>query len=362
MKCEQETKRLEVETNRAIYEIEFGQVQIEITGRCNMRCEHCRASLEKQTDMPVDQIAKIIQFARRYSPDYKEVVVSGGEPTLHKDFFNVLRIVRENGGKSVSLTTNGSLLTEEHLDFIESLEFEKFRVSVSLDSLDPEEHDRFRRYPSAFEKAIRAIQLVLSNSTNGITLSVRTTIHPHQIADIDEIVRFVFNIGCKRISISGIHPSGRAAQRPEFWMSKEQKRKFLEKIYELKEIYWSKGFNVHTNDPLQHLISNRTDIGKDESEIVFDGCAAAACTFNVSANGNMTPCALMNLPMFNIFNMSIDEIAEAYKKSEIVKNMLDMNLKGKCGHCEKKYQCGGCRARALTRNGDYLAEDPDCWI
>lgn len=364
MKCNnnKNIKRLEVETNKRIYEIEFAQIQIEITGRCNMNCLHCRASYEKHADMPVEQIIKIIRFAREYSPDYKEIIISGGEPTMYRNFFNVIRAIRENDGSSISLTTNGSLLTQEHMDFIKSLNFGRFRFSVSLDSLNPKEHDDFRRHPSAFEKAIKAIQLVVDNSCDGITSSVRTTICPHQIPNIEEMVEFVFEMGCERISLSSIHPSGRAAYKPEFWMSPDQKREFLEKIYELKKIYRPKNFNVHTNDPLQHLISNQAEVGKDEHEIVFDGCAAAAVTFNVSANGDMTPCALMNLPMMNVFNMSVEEMAKAYQNSEIVKNMLDMNLKGKCGNCEKKYQCGGCRARALTRKGDYLAEDPDCWI
>lgn len=73
-------------------------------------------------------------------------------------------------------------------------------------------------------------------------------------------------------------------------------------------------------------------------------------------------CALMELPMMNIFGLSVEDIAKAYQESMVVKNMLDMNLKGKCGRCDLKYQCGGCRARALIRNHDYLAEDPDCWL
>ena len=79
-------------------------------------------------------------------------------------------------------------------------------------------------------------------------------------------------------------------------------------------------------------------------------------------DGNMTPCALMDLPIMNVFGLTIEEIIARYRESEIVKNMLDMNLRGKCGDCSKKYQCGGCRARAMIRNGHYLAEDPDCWL
>ena len=100
----------------------------------------------------------------------------------------------------------------------------------------------------------------------------------------------------------------------------------------------------------------------ENGELVFDGCAAAAVTFNVGADGAMTPCALLNIPMMNIFNLTIEEMTEKYRHSEIVQNMLDMNLRGKCGKCNLKYQCGGCRARALVRNGHYLEEDPDCWL
>ncbi|MBU2576746.1 MAG: SPASM domain-containing protein [Nanoarchaeota archaeon] len=75
----------------------------------------------------------------------------------------------------------------------------------------------------------------------------------------------------------------------------------------------------------------------------------------------MTPCALLNIPMMNIFPMTIEEMNEKYKANPIVRNMLTMNLKGKCKDCSKKYQCGGCRARALIQKGDYLEEDPHCW-
>jgi len=82
----------------------------------------------------------------------------------------------------------------------------------------------------------------------------------------------------------------------------------------------------------------------------------------INSDGVMTPCALLDVPMMNVFPMSIAEITEQYQKSPIVRNMLSMNLKGKCGNCRMKYQCGGCRARALAKRGDYLEEDPHCWL
>ncbi len=359
MQCDENSASvLKVETDKAIYEIQFGQIQIEITGRCNMRCMHCRASSEPYQDMPIGQIVKIIRFARQFSPNYKEIVISGGEPLLHRRFDEVLTAVRQNGGESVTLTTNGWFFNEKHLNLIEELQFKRFVLSVSLDSVGANEHNSFRKYPGAFERAIKAIKLVVAKNLPHMMSSVRTTLQPRQIDEMESIVDFVHGLGCRRSSFSAIHPAGRAMDRPDLWMTKEQKKKFIAEIFRLKNKY--PGFMVTTNDPLKCLMRNSHDVGK-EGELVFDGCGAAAITFNVGASGIMTPCSLLPIPMMSIFGMTIAEMTNAYRRNEIVRNILDLNLKGKCGSCPLKFQCGGCRVRPYIRSGDYLGEDPDCW-
>lgn len=359
MECKIETPRLEVETNDTIYEIEFGQVQIEITGRCNMSCQHCRAAHQAKQDMPIEQVVKIIRFARQFSPNYKEVILSGGEPLMHKDFANVLTQVRNNGGEFITLTTNGSLLTQDHLSLIKDLSFQRFVLSVSLDNLDPAKHDEFRAHKNAFLKAVGALRLVAESGLTNVIASMRSTIQASQICQMENMVKFAKNIGSKRISFSAIHPAGKAIERDDLWMTKEQKMSFIQEIYRLKEIF--PDINVTTNDPLKCLLRGKNDLGQ-LGELVFDGCGAAAITFNVNSDGTMTPCALLDIPMMNVFPLSIEEITEKYRKNDIVRNMLEMNLKGKCKSCQMKYQCGGCRARALIQKGDYLEEDPHCWI
>jgi len=356
--CNVKKPRLKVHTNNRIYNIEFGQVQIEITGRCNMNCEHCRASGQLKEDMPINQIIKIIKFARQFSPDYKEIIVSGGEPLLHKNFNEVLKAIRENGGEFITLTTNGSLLKKEHLDFIKKLKFKRVVLSVSLDSLNPKEHNDFRNNKNAFEKAIKAIRLILDNKDETMIASIRSTIKPCQIKEMEKMTNFAKEIGCDRISFSAIHPAGKAIERSDLWMTREQKKEFIKEIYRLKEKFPK--LNVTTNDPLKCLLRKYNDIG-EKDELVFDGCGAGVITFNVDSSGFMTPCALLDIKMMNVFPLTIEEITEKYKNNEIVKNMLCMNLKGKCGKCDKKYQCGGCRARAHIQNKDYLGEDPHCW-
>lgn len=359
MECKIKTPRLEVETEDTIYEIEFGQVQIEITGRCNMSCQHCRSAHQLKQDMPIEQITKIIKFARRFSPNYKEVILSGGEPLMHRNFANVLRQVRKNGGEFITLTTNGSLLTNEHMALIKDLSFRRFILSVSIDNLNPIKHDEFRSYKNAFSKAIDALRMVADYDLPNVITSMRSTIQAYQISEMESMVRFAENINCKRISFSAIHPAGKAIERKDLWMTKKQKFNFIKEVYRLKALF--PDLNVTTNDPLKCLLRGKSDLSKN-GELVFDGCGAAAITFNVNSNGTMTPCALLDIPMMNIFDMNIEDIIKNYQKNSIVKKMLTMNLKGKCGSCHMKYQCGGCRARALIQNGDYLGEDPHCWI
>jgi len=359
MECKIETSRLEVETEDTIYEIEFGQVQIEITGRCNMSCQHCRAAHQPKHDMSIEQIVKIIRFARQFSPNYKEVILSGGEPLMHHNFADVLRQVRNNGGEFITLTTNGSLLTKEHLALINDLSFQRFVLSVSLDNLDPVKHDEFRAHKNAFPKAVNALRLVAESGLTNVVASMRSTIQASQIGEMESMVRFAKDIGCKRVSFSAIHPAGKAIERDDLWMTKEQKMAFIQEIYRLKTVFPE--LNVTTNDPLKCLLRGKNDLGEN-GELVFDGCGAAAITFNVNSDGTMTPCALLNIPMMNIFPLSIEEMTENYRENSIVRNMLTMKLKGKCGSCQMKYQCGGCRARALIQKGDYLEEDPHCWV
>ncbi|MFA6325233.1 MAG: radical SAM protein, partial [Candidatus Paceibacterota bacterium] len=357
--CKIETPRLEVETEENIYEIEFGQIQIEITGKCNMNCQHCRASKQIKKDMPLDQIIKIIKFARQFSPNYKEIILSGGEPLIHTKFSEVLKQVRNSGGEFITLTTNGSLLTKEHLALIKELSFPRFTLSVSLDDLNPKKHDDFRLFNGAFKKAVGALCLVANENIPNVVVSMRSTIQASQINEMEDMVKFAKNLGCKRISFSAIHPAGKAIDRNDLWMTMEQKSFFIKEVYRLKNLF--PDLNVTTNDPLKCLIRGKNDISKN-GELVFDGCGAAAITFNVSSDGTMTPCALLDIPMMNIFPLSIEEITENYRNNSIVKNILEMNLEGKCGTCKIKYQCGGCRARAFIQNGSYLAEDPHCFI
>lgn len=325
-----------------------------------MNCKHCRASEMQKKDMPSEQILKILKFARRYSPDYKEVTISGGEPLLHKDFKKVMTELRKNGADYVTITTNGFLVNQDILEFLASLDFIRLMISVSVDSTIPKRHDDFRETPGAFLKATQALRMIASMKCENIIPSMKTVIFPDSIGEMDDRVALADSLGCRRISFTSVIYSGKAMHDKTLWMSALEKKKFLENIYRLKKEY--PHINVTTNDPLKCLIRGMNDEPANESELVMDGCPAGTVSFNVNSDGTMTPCSLLNIPMMNVFELSIEGIAERYRTNTITKAFLDMKLNGKCGDCSKKYLCSGCRARAFAFHGDILAEDPECWL
>lgn len=268
--------------------------------------------------------------------------------------------IRDNESDYLTITTNGSLINRDELDYIASLGFERVMLSISVDSLSGEIHDRFRHFDGAFKMATNALKITSEYYDKGIVASMKTVILPDTINDMEEFVKLALKLGCKRISFMSVISSGKATQREDLWLNPQQKRRFLEEIYRLKSVYTD--INVTTNDPLKCIVRGYSDISDNEDELIFDGCPAATVAFNVNSDGVMTPCPLLDVPMMNMFKLSMLEIEESYITSPIVKDMLEMNLAGKCGECSKKYQCGGCRARALAQNNDLMGEDPECWI
>lgn len=351
---------LTVETDKAIYDLEFGYVQLEITGRCNMHCMHCRASNMTKANMELDEISKLSTFAVGHGTKTMEMVISGGEPTLHPNFAEVLLRIKNSGVENASITTNGLCFGDSHLEAIRNANFNRLMVSVSLDSADPAKHIAMRQHPRAFSGANEALDKIINAGIPGTVASIRSTIKPGQIGEMESIVIHGASFGVKRFGFSSVLPSGRAYKDKSLEMTPKEKRLFLEKIQYLQNKYSS--IAIDTNDPLKHLVyGNEAEKNKDEN-IVFGGCGAGAITFNVNSDGIMTPCAMLDVVIMDTRDKNIVEIEEAYRQSRFVQRMLDLRLSKKCGKCSHKYQCVGCRARALSHAGDCFGDDPHCWI
>ena len=345
-----------IETRTAVYKTKFFHAQINITSRCNMRCEHCRGAYEGAVDLSIDDFENLILFCNCHLAEGAGYLISGGEPLLHPQFRDILKLLKKylRDDCFIAVTTNGSFLDSELLDYVETLEIPKFRISISLDSINSKRHNLFRHCSYAFERAIQAIKLV--SGRPNIKCLVRATIQKDQLNEVEKIACLVDSLGADVLSVSSIIPVGRALNKPGMYFDKSSKKELVELPEKIMKKY--PRLEVDINDPLFYINSCSTGNGCE-----YGGCIAGIGSFSVEPTGVMLPCPVLpNQIIMNICGKSPKQMMNEYSNSPIIHSLLDRNLTGKCGNCKLRFSCGGCRARAEGIYGSYLAEDPDCWI
>lgn len=338
--------------------VQIKSITVEITGRCNMRCLHCR-SFNPGVDLSVSDIGKSIKFANMFGGKFS-VNISEGEPLLHPKIKNILELLKNKGIKKVRLLTNGSLINKKFIAELKKINIKEFVFIISLDSTSSRDHDYFRGFRGSFRKTIESIGIIKQNSDYKIFL--RPSLSPMGIENINKIYEFFYELGTDGIIFSDIHPVGKAKNNPGLLLSKDEKRKLLIKIRSLiikNKKRSIKEFKIYINDPLLCLIKKKKQKITGLNEYF---CNAGVEKFAVNSNGNIIPCLLLNLPISNIKDYSLKRIKKDYMNSDVIVNLLKRNFKGKCKTCKNISVCGGCRGRAMGIYGDYLDEDPHCWL
>ncbi len=345
-----------------VYDIGFQHCQIEITGRCNMRCQHCRAWEEARVDLSINDINNVLDFFVSEKRGEQRVTVSGGEPFLNKDLIKIISMIHGKGINNIIITTNASMVTQEILKELEDLNIPNLSIQVSLDSHIEENHDNFRGYKGAYKKAIEVLSICAKSPK--LISSMRVSVAADKISEIDDMVDLALKLGCQRIGIGSIIPVGRASDT-KLCMNAVQKKAFISKISDYRKKY--PHMDITTEDPLKFALNDfkTWEVGNDIDDItaenIFGGCTAGVTGFNVSSDGNITPCAVFLKSITNILGKTPQEIAINYQESSLVKDLLKRDFDGKCGKCKLKRICGGCRATAYGFTGNYKASDPTCW-
>jgi len=177
----------------------------EITRRCNLRCVHCRSSslLEagNHPDFSLHQARLVLDDIASYASPV--VVLSGGEPLLRPDVFDIARHGTALGLR-MCMATNGTLVTEAVCDGIKDSGIKM--VSLSLDGARAETHDNFRNQAGAFAGTMNAIRLF---NERGIPFLVNSSFTVRNREEIPDIYRLVKQLGAKAWYMFMIVPTGR---------------------------------------------------------------------------------------------------------------------------------------------------------
>lgn len=334
----------------------------EITRRCNLKCIHCRSSSEfvmsQHPDFSTREAFRIIDDIAGFAKPV--VVLSGGEPLLRKDVFDIAKYGTEQGLR-MCLATNGTLVTDEVCNKIKESGIRI--VSLSLDGSTEKIHDDFRSQEGAFTGTIHAAKLF---KKHGIEFLINSSFTKRNQEDIPEVYKLSKDLGATAWYMFMIVPTGRGEKIMNELISKEDYEDLLEWHYDMEK--GEKDMLVRpTCAPHYYRVIHQKSREKGEKferrTLKFStggakGCIAAQVIALIDVDGNVLPCSYFPKSAGNVKEKSFQDI---WENSELFKELRNFKgYKGKCGSCEYIGVCGGCRARAYSVYGDYLEEEPFC--
>ena len=336
----------------------------ELTRRCNLSCRHCRASAERgpyagELDLGVAKafIDDLASFAKPI------LILTGGEPLLCEHLWDVIAHARVRGLTPV-IGTNATLIDDRTAARIASAGIR--RISVSIDFPDAPGHDAFRGVAGAFDAAVRGIRAARAAGVEVQVNSTVTKLNRHLLPQLHDLA--------VRLDAQAFHPfllvpTGRGAELAGTELSAEEYDAALEWVWRTSR---TSPLALKPTDAPQYqrivreqctaagceLPAAGTRSGPPGMTTMTRGCLAGTGFAFVSHTGDVQPCGYFDLQVGNIRRTPFSEI---WRTSPVLDDLRHPErLKGKCGACGYRGVCGGCRARALARTGDYLAAEPYC--
>lgn len=347
----------------------------ESTAACNLECIHCRR-LDVAKELAKEDLTT--QEAFRFIDDLATMgnpilVLSGGEPLYRPDIFEIARYAADTGRVKVAMATNGTLIDERIAKKIVEAGVE--RVSISLDGADAKTHDEFRKLPGSFEKALHGFRLL---KKLGMSLQINSTIANHNVHQLQDLYQLALQLRADALHIFMLVPVGCGVEIAEDQMLSAQKyEETLNLFYDLareakiqtkatcaphyfrilRQRAKETGGMPAIKDP--HLRGHGMPKGGHPSMAAMTkGCLAGTGVCFISHKGEVFPCGYLPVTSGNVRTKSF---AEIWRTSEVFAKLRNPDLLGgKCGDCEYKKVCEGCRARAFYQTGDYMAEEPYC--
>ena len=316
-----------------------------ITKRCNLYCEHCYRDSSNQyfkDELTVEEGKKLIDEIAKAG--FKILILSGGEPLMREDLFEFASYAKQAGLRPV-LGTNGTLITLEIAKRLKASGISA--AAVSIDHVIEQKHDDFRNSLGSFQKALEGIKNCIQA---GIRVQINTTITNENQGYLIQMADFA-----KEVGASSYHPFfmvevGRGGNIQHLSLDHKEYIHHIQSVLEKQK-------NVEmeikpTCAPQFMAFAKQKDIPMRFTR----GCIAGIGYCCILPNGEVHICPYLPVQVGNVKDTPFHIL---WKESPIFSELRDFSqYKGKCGNCNHLSICGGCRARAYKKTGDYLHEDP----
>ena len=322
-----------------------------LTRRCNLECAHCyiAAGAWQATahELGTSECLRIVDEILEVNPA-PVLILSGGEPLLRGDLEMIAGRASEEGA-TVVVGTNGTRLTDRRIG---SLMRAGVRgVAISVDSLDARYHDRFRHGTGALADTLAAVDRLRSHRLDFV---VQTSLTSGNRAELRRLVAWAADAGAVAFNLYFLVATGRGAGMSG--LTPAENDEVLAELTALQREYRGRMMirskcqpqimrHVYETDPESPLLNYETRCP----------CGVQYC--RITPEGQVTPCPYLPVVAGDLRRQSFGEV---WRGSEVFARIRAGDPGGKCGRCEYREICGGCRARAYADSGDYTAADASC--
>ncbi len=323
-----------------------------ITRRCNLECAHCYISAGPwqpiESDLTVAECRRITDEILALNPN-PMFILTGGEPLSRPDLEEIAAYAVQRGA-TVVVGTNGTGLTTERIASL--MEAGVTGVAISVDSLKSRYHNRFRHGDEALEQTLASIERL---STAGLDFIVQTTLTSFNRDEIADLVAWSVEQGAVSFNLYFLVETGRGSGMKG--LSPEENGAVLKELVRLQEQY--RGRILVRSKCQPQLMRHVHELDPDSPLMAYSTrCPCGIQYCRITPEGKLTPCPYLPKEAGDLRTQSF---AEVWNNSPLFKEMRAGGLGGKCGSCEYRQVCGGCRARAYADSGgDVMAHDKSC--
>jgi AdoMet-dependent heme synthase len=322
-----------------------------LTKRCNLACAHCYISAgdwhASDGDLTTAECHRIADEILALNPT-PMFVLSGGEPLLRDD----LEAIAEHSatrGATVVVGTNGTLLTDTRVASLRDAGVQGF--ALSIDSLDPRYHDRFRHGTGALAQTLAAVDRLTAHELDFL---VQTTVTRGNRGELASVAAWAAERGAVAFNVYFLVATGRGDAMPG--LDPAENEAVLAELVELETTYRGRMMVRSKCMPaLMRHVAERAPASPLMNYQTRCPCGVHYC--RITPEGRVTPCPYTPAVAGDLRTQSF---ADVWWRSPVFRTLRDGEPGGKCGRCEYRELCGGCRARAHAATGDLMAEDASC--
>jgi radical SAM protein with 4Fe4S-binding SPASM domain len=322
-----------------------------LTRRCNLACAHCYISAgpwqQTDSDLSAAEFRRIADEILAINPS-PMFILTGGEPLVRDDLEELARYAVDKGA-TVVVGTNGTGLTQARIESLMAAGVTG--VAISIDSLNPRYHNRFRHGEGALEDTMGAVERL---KTAGLDFIVQTSLTEGNRDELDALVAWSAEQGAVSFNLYFLVETGRGAGM--HGLAPQENAAVLQDLVRLQKEYRGRMLVRSKCQPqlMRHVFER-----DPESPILnyATRCPCGVQYLRITPEGKVTPCPYLPKEAGDLRTQSFKSV---WEDSPLLNELRSGQLGGKCGECEYKAICGGCRARAYADQGDIMGPDESC--